>query len=521
MNKIYIWIINISILLFFYTNKPLCALALSFKPYLNYHRDSLQRRNIFDIDDSLLMTIRPEVSIKPTHRISEYHNRTYSHTQQLYFSANDSNKPNYLIITTYSLIDSLSKEIRTYAEDVHAIYGYGVYVEATENATPEQLRSLIISYQDKLCGVFFIGSLGEAFFEIENDYNDYGYRYWPCDLFFMDLDGNWIDNDGNGIYDEHTGNQAPDVFFGRLSGTGMSFLGSEVSLIRRQLQKSHSFWWKSSYNMSDTTLNYVYLTWIFEHIPNYPASVFQGMKYDDVRMNMNLSYSALDYKNRLNQTKYGFTHLAIHSSPFRHDFMDNSSDPYVEVDDVVGNNSNNLAYNLVCCSACDWTSATLQGYEFGYLGGAYLFNQGKTITVIGSTKTGGMEKIRNFYIGIDQTKNIGTLFKQWWKSTYGEQHVKKDISWSYGMTILGDPTLNTRYKVQDHCTNVINLSTFPANNVSNLIIYKAAKEIVVSNNFIIPSGVHVVFDAPKVVLAPGFSCQIGASFETRHEGCLL
>ena len=99
----------------------------------------------------------------------------------------------------------------------------------------------------------------------------------------------------------------------------------------------------------------------------------------------------------------------------------------MEVVDILGNNSQNIAYNLFCCSACNWTGASCNGY----LGGAYLFNQGKTIAVIGSTKTGGMESIRNFYINITSSTNVGELFLRWWKSTYGEQHVLNNIYWSF------------------------------------------------------------------------------------------
>ena len=33
--------------------------------------------------------------------------------------------------------------------------------------------------------------------------------------------------------------------------------------------------------------------------------------------------------------------------------------------------------------------------------------------------------------------------------------------------------------------------------------------------------VHIVFDAPKITFEKGFRCSVGASFETRHEGCEL
>jgi hypothetical protein len=47
---------------------------------------------------------------------------------------------------------------------------------------------------------------------------------------------------------------------------------------------------------------------------------------------------------------------------------------------------------------------------------------------------------------------------------------------------------------------------------------KAGNKITVSGGFVIPQGVHVVFDAPEVVFDGTFTCPSGASFETRHEG---
>ena len=95
------------------------------------------------------------------------------------------------------------------------------------------------------------------------------------------------------------------------------------------------------------------------------------------------------------------------------------------------------------------------------------------------------------------------------------------VSWNYGMTILGDPTIYLGHKVSDVCTNNLSLTSFPTNNTSNLVIYKAGTSINVSGNFIIPQGVHVIFDAPMVTFDPCFTCPVGASFETRNEGCEL
>ena len=89
------------------------------------------------------------------------------------------------------------------------------------------------------------------------------------------------------------------------------------------------------------------------------------------------------------------------------------------------------------------------------------------------------------------------------------------------MTILGDPIIDFRYNVSNKCVNNLVLTSFPSDNSSNLVVYKAGNSITVSGNFVIPQGVHVVFDAPTVVFDNNFTCPLGASLETRHEGCEL
>ena len=65
----------------------------------------------------------------------------------------------------------------------------------------------------------------------------------------------------------------------------------------------------------------------------------------------------------------------------------------------------------------------------------------------------------------------------------------------------------------------INLTEFDSENKSNLIIYRSSSTINISNNYIIPSGVKVIFDAPNVNISPEFYCPIGASFEIKQTGC--
>ena len=96
-----------------------------------------------------------------------------------------------------------------------------------------------------------------------------------------------------------------------------------------------------------------------------------------------------------------------------------------------------------------------------------------------------------------------------------------DLSWGYGMTLLGDPTIKLWHNVSDVCEEDLILTHFPDDNHSNLVMWKAESSISVASTFERPQGVHVIFDAPDIIFEPGFSCPIEASFETRNEGCEL
>ena len=150
----------------------------------------------------------------------------------------------------------------------------------------------------------------------------------------------------------------------------------------------------------------------------------------------------------------------------------------------------------------------------------YLFNQGKTLAIVGSTKTGGMYTSNSFITNLS-SESIGKAFRDWWKLTMGNNHTNYHVSWFYGMTLLGDPTINFRHQVNDVCVENLTLTAFPSDNHSNLVLFKAGNSINISENFEIPNGVHVIFDAPVVTFSNNFSCPFGSSFETRNEGCEL
>ncbi|MBP5613740.1 MAG: hypothetical protein J6X35_06340 [Bacteroidales bacterium] len=108
------------------------------------------------------------------------------------------------------------------------------------------------------------------------------------------------------------------------------------------------------------------------------------------------------------------------------------------------------------------------------------------------TNPSGMYTSDDFYTYLS-SESIGEAFRDWWISSLGNNHTNYKISWFYGMTLLGDPTINFRHQVSDVCVENLALNEFPSNNNSNLVLFKAGSTIYVSENFEIPSGVHVIF----------------------------
>jgi hypothetical protein len=114
---------------------------------------------------------------------------------------------------------------------------------------PETLKAFIKRDYDSLHieGALFVGRIPVAWFQVRNDHDQFGYAWWPCDLFYMDLNGEWRDDSihagigGPGqdsIYDFHTGNVAPEIYVGRLMPTG---LPSQLTRLRHYFRKDNAF----------------------------------------------------------------------------------------------------------------------------------------------------------------------------------------------------------------------------------------------------------------------------------------
>ena len=428
-----------------------------------------------------------------------------------------------LVIVNSSIYNQLSEKIERYAYDINYVYGCEVIMKIVTGGDHTNIKSLITSNKTNLDGAVFIGDIAAAFYEVANDYDGYagwedkegyGYAEFPCDLYYMDLDGTWTDADGDGKYDAHTGNVKPEIFVGRISTANMGKLLSEKEGLESYLDKNHKFW------MGYTTVNKKFgLTYTDtdiwaanNHFKTDIKKLYGSSNYDIVKYG-DAVFGKTDYLDRLTDNRYEFIQLACHAS-YDHLGMSGGG---IYSNEIFNNDIQSIGYNLYCCSACNWT-VVLPNSSQGFLAGSHVYNtSNSSLVVVGSAKTGGMLKFAKFYTPLGNSKTMGESLKQWWINANGNSHANKIIYYHYGMTIIGDPMVNFFHCTD--CVSQITLNSFDNSNPSSHR-YIIARDRIIVNNYVIPAGKHVIFNAKEVEFNSGFECQLGGSFEVINEGCM-
>jgi len=345
------------------------------------------------------------------------------------YSAQIFTKGKMLILVNYDLYPSIKRSINRYIRDV-AYEGYFATAYRVKDGSPHELRTFIKS-SHPIVGVLMVGNLPTGWFEMDDDFNNI-HSEFPCDLYFMDLNGTWEDPDNDGKFSIHPTNVEPEIWVGRLwtpSGNG-----NDEALLNDYFGRNHKFR-KGLFSYSNRALAYVDDDWT---------------SFDDCSFDLMFSPANIEtitdpattdgdrYKAEINQHR-AWAQICVHSSPNGHSFkIPNDSEwvPNTYLRDI--NPPNAYFYNLFACSNARFT-------QQDYMAGWYIFDKrGGSIcnglAAIGSTKTGSMLAFENFYGPMGAGKAIGEAFVDWWKAL--GPHELNDRRWFYGMVILGDPTLN-------------------------------------------------------------------------------
>ncbi|TET24586.1 MAG: T9SS type A sorting domain-containing protein, partial [Candidatus Cloacimonadota bacterium] len=300
---------------------------------------------------------------------------------------------------------------------------YSVQLDTMRGTTAADVRAHLLSLlPNELEGAILIGSIPFAWYEYTSAE---GREEFPVDLYLMDLDGTWIDNDGDGLFDNHTGSKAPEIWTGRIFSGSMSW-SDEIILINSYLSKIHKYR-TGGYSTPQKALAYVDDDWYGYNDCDL------GLLYDtvDVVRNYNTTIAS-DFRIRFNDP-YEWVQICSHSSPWGNTFKNQSGYAGTCFNfEIWFANPEWQFINLFQCSGTRF-------FEENYSGGCYIFGPMNTLLVIGSSKVGSMRHFDDFYGPLAGGISVGEAFKDWF-SIWGIN----DVSWYYGMIICGDAALKPK-----------------------------------------------------------------------------
>jgi hypothetical protein len=347
-----------------------------------------------------------------------------------------------------TLANALRPALETLAVDIERDT-VAVAVFSVSGTSVESLKALLATeYQTGMTSAVLVGDLPIAWFQMLDDFNNQGvnggYEEFPCDLFFMDLDGTWKDSlardtldslvpGSDSIYDVHEGNITPEIAVSRLPA---SRIGNAETLLASYFDKDHRYR-NQDLPVTDRALVYIdddWQPWATEWDSNV------GLLYHDrVLVSDSEATRIADYEPRIDSAPYQWISLMSHSWPGGHAMYYHQKD---SMDWFAGESIPSLDpqasfYNLFACSNARFV-------EDGYCGGRYVFQTTTGLGSIGSTKTGSMLQFSDFYAPMGQGASLGEAFRQWFAAIFNDGCDPSERSWFYGMCLIADGSLKPR-----------------------------------------------------------------------------
>jgi hypothetical protein len=343
----------------------------------------------------------------------------------VYEKAERGRQPVVDVVVNKSIYGEITAQLDTFTSDLVAA-GYAVQLDTISGMSHTVLRAHLAGIAD-LAGAIFVGELPVAWFET----NGFGnWEEFPHDIFFCDLNGTYVDSDMDGIYDNHYGSVAPEIWVGRIYARNLTW-DNEINLLKHYFAKNHVYRTGGS-AIQERGLAFVDDDWAY-----WGACDLNLLYSNVVVVNDYYQTTAQNYRTHLS-LGYEWIHLCAHSSPWGHTFLYGASgfrgtvfNYEIFTLEPVG-----YFYNLFACSGTRFV-------EENHSAGWYLFIDSYGLLVLGSTKTGSMLYFSDFYTPLNQGYCIGDAFKTWF-TTWGEY----DWDWFYGMNLLGDPTLKPKSQVR-------------------------------------------------------------------------
>ncbi|MDM7992637.1 MAG: hypothetical protein QUS11_04930 [Candidatus Fermentibacter sp.] len=344
----------------------------------------------------------------------------------------------FAVLIEEGLADSLVPgTIERWVADMEPWVG-GVLVAEASYSTPEELRAWLLEmHAEGLEGVVLVGDLPVAWVMLDNAFARDSETF-PCDYFYMDLDGLWEDlwigypsagiPGSDGKYDTwDTSGMAPEIYCARII-TSKTTIGAEDSLLQAYLDRNHE-WRTAGDPLPFQALCYVDNDW-----------AVWGGEFRDAMMqlypvveliNDEEQTCGTDYEENRLPVVYEWISPFVHSGPTFHQW---NPGPETYWNEVTAIDPPARFYNLFACSNSRFTTPR-------NMGSIYVFGTTHGLASVGSTKTGSMLSFEPFYATLGAGGNLGQAFRDWWTFINSGGFTPYEMSWHLGMVLIGDPTL--------------------------------------------------------------------------------
>lgn len=416
------------------------------------------------------------------------------------------------LVTHTDVYETCETEIQQYAVDLQAA-GYSVVSYTYESGTPDALRATLSNFyyqSESLAGAIFIGDIPHVIYElIQQFWNDPApyYEDFPCDLFYMDVNGGWHDYSNSppysvGKYDTRSGDKALEIWIARMKTDTLTGAGTETGLLHSYFQKNHAY---RAGSIASTNRAVVY---------NDDDWAYMGLddsnEVHDVYLNGTVvcytnwnDTTVDDYTNNQLTAVYDFIFMRSHGSASSHLFYKNGIPSTVFYTDYLGQDPQAVFYSLFICAGADYTAQN-------YLTGVTVFNPSSTgLVSFGSTKMGGMWNANVFYDSLAAGKSVGESFRVWFNDIQHHYSIYVDDRtprWWYGMSLCGDAALPMRIPdtlyVSLEGGNVFPYTSWEtaATNIGIAVDSAGAGSVIIVSNGVFDISEKILIDRNNIIL---------------------
>lgn len=212
------------------------------------------------------------------------------------------------LLINKDLYPQIEPSISQYISDIELL-GYSPEIHTIAGGAPEIIKQWIkTKYNAGSIGIVMIGDITAAWAEVSGS-------QFPCDLYYMDLDGTWEDTNGDGVFENHeagNGDMAPDIYVGRIYANSLTY-EPEEQMINDYFSKVHAYrtgeltqpWHGLEYVEEDWYDMDVYLDFIYgEDVDRYDYGYFT---------------TGQDYLEKMAEGHH-FVQVCAHSYPGGHHF---------------------------------------------------------------------------------------------------------------------------------------------------------------------------------------------------------